>query len=248
MTSIVAIACTDGAVIGSDSAATLSEVPQLPTVETPVQKVEIVNDHVIIVGTGESGLAYRFTQAVNELSKSKKLAGMKPLEIAKTLCVAGIQDFQQTNVEMGNFGAVVAFPAKSHPMVWELAVKNFQPEPLQLDKIWFTSMGRAKTITDTMLTLWRDVFWSNGPPNLRGGIFTAIAALDHAIKVNPSGVNGPVQMAVLERVKGGQYRPRMLEEAEIDLHRTAVDEAYAQFASFKENLEAKGAAKDIPKP
>ena len=52
MTLIVGLHCTDGVVIGSDSAITFTAGAGIPTIaQTSLEKINIVDDHVIVVGS-----------------------------------------------------------------------------------------------------------------------------------------------------------------------------------------------------
>ena len=51
MTAIVGVLCRDGVVIGTDSSATFTYGPQR-TIEQPTEKLSIVDQSVIVAGTG----------------------------------------------------------------------------------------------------------------------------------------------------------------------------------------------------
>ena len=56
MTLLVGVLCTDGVVIGSDSAATLES----GVLQSPVKKVHVVNDSILVATAGSVGLGSVF--------------------------------------------------------------------------------------------------------------------------------------------------------------------------------------------
>jgi hypothetical protein len=79
-------------------------------------------------------------------------------------------------------------------------------------------------------------------PSLQEGIFAATWALDHAIELNPGGIKGPTQIAVLTRENGSStLTARMLEDDELAEHRDSVDGAKAHLAAYREILAGKAA-------
>ena len=65
MTAIVGILCQQAVVIGTDSSATFSSGSQ-QTIEQPIEKLLIVPDNIIVVGTGQIGLGQRFSAIVEK--------------------------------------------------------------------------------------------------------------------------------------------------------------------------------------
>lgn len=66
--------CRDGVVIGSDSASTSttrSGPMGFKTIETPSKKITIINDQIIVSGSGEVGLHQRFCYIMDAFSISK---------------------------------------------------------------------------------------------------------------------------------------------------------------------------------
>jgi hypothetical protein len=229
MTSIVGILCKDGVVIGADSSATFAN-GQFRTIEQPMEKIEIIGNHVIVVGTGQVGLGQRFCEIVRKAWNEKAFSS-SPVDVGKFLSGTAINDFVQTSAPKGQYGAFVAFPSNHRPQLCEFAVPDFQPE-LRTENIWYGSMGSAQPITDPFLGLIREVFWSNGMPSLQDGVFATTWTLDYAVKVNPGGVNGPVRIAVLELIKG-QSEARIISDDELGEHRQNIEEAKKALRDFK---------------
>jgi len=256
MTSIVGIKCRDGVVIGADSSATFGDGGHVRTIEQPTErKIDIIGDQIIIAGTGYVGHGQRFQSVVKKCWDDKEFMNKSELEIAKMLSREGLRDFAQTHVQQLEYAALVAYPAGDKPCLCELPrgamtqtqPTAFQPELKNVNDFWFASSGSGQPITDSFLALFRDIFWKDGPPNVRGGIFTALWALRHACEVNTGGIKGPVRIAVLQR-QGGKLRAQMLDENEIAEHENVVTDATEHMRSYLDVLEGKEDAKAPPEP
>jgi len=90
----------------------------------------------------------------------------------------------------------------------------------------------------------REVFWSDGQPTVEEAIFAVTWTIDHAIKVNPGGVNGPIRIAALERQKKGALMARILDDEEIDEHNQAVADAIEHLRGFRALQQ--GDSPDVP--
>ena len=230
MTSIVGILCQDGVVVGADSSVTIAPVAGHSLIEQPFEKIDIIENHVILVGTGQVGLGQRF-RAVVQKAWPKKFKENDALTIGKILAGETIKDFMETNVHQQSYGALVAFPCFGKPYLTEFGLQDFQPE-MKTEKLWFTSMGSAEHITDTFLAFLREVFWPTGLPNVNEGIFAAKWTLDHAVAINAGGVNGPVKIAVLEKTSE-KYQARILVDDELQEHAQAIKDAKTALAQFR---------------
>jgi ATP-dependent protease HslVU (ClpYQ) peptidase subunit len=248
MTVLVGIKCTDGVVIGADSSATFSD-GQSKTIEQPIhKKISIIGEQYILAGTGYVGHHQRFVELVEKLHSKNAFSGKTASEIAAILAREGINDFASTHSPPGLYSAMVCYPAKQQPALIELGGQaNFQPEQKELDGLWFSSMGSGQMLADPFLALFREVFWQQGPPNVRGGIFTAYWALKHACNVNTGGIKEPIHIAILSKAQDGKYKAKELSTEELSEHASIVEEATRHFAAFKEILEGKNAP-EIPKP
>ena len=246
MTIIVGILCKDGVVIGADSAATF-HAGQMRTIEQVTKKIEIVADRVIVATSGAGGLGQRFAAVVEQAWQSKIFT--KPaIEVGKALSAAGINDFASTDAPKGNFGALVAFPCQQKPCLVEFGVTDFQPE-LKTKHIWYVSMGSGQTIADPFLGLMREAFWDEGVPSCKDAEFVVTWILSQAIKLNPGGVNGPMQVAVLQSV-GGNFAARVLDDPEISGHEENVEGLVQHMRKYRDKLRGVKVddAPDVPKP
>lgn len=244
MTSIVGILCQDGVVVGADSSVTFAPVPGHSLIEQPFEKIDIIAEHVIMVGTGQVGLAQRFKAVVEKAWHGKKFKDNDALNIGKILAGEAIKDFMETNVKQNSYGALVAFSCFGKHHLTEFGLIDFQPE-MKTEKLWFTSMGSAEHITDTFLAFLRDVFWQNRLPNVSEGIFAAKWTLDHAVAINAGGVNGPVRIAVLEKA-AKDYQARLLTDDELQEHSQAITDVKTALAKFRDKYQTVNHDDEVP--
>jgi 20S proteasome alpha/beta subunit len=233
VTSIVGVLCQDGAVIGTDSSATLG-TSSYRTIEQPTGKITILHDRYIVAGTGEVGLGQRFCDDVASIGEAA--FSKSPIDTGRNLCAKAIQDFGSTGLTTVGYGALVAFSCQRKAYITEFAHGNFQPELLERDRIWYSSMGSAKIITDPFLGFFRRALWDNRPPTVADAVRAVHWALELAIELNTGGVNGPIQLAVLENTPNHGYKARMVEELEehAQFSRGAIDALRTYQASFRE--------------
>jgi hypothetical protein len=248
MTAIVGILCRDGLVIGTDSSMTFASAVGNPIIEQPAEKLSLISNCIIVAGTGQVGLGQRFCHIVEKAYEDKIFGGGKHHTLVGTeVCKRARDNFAYTSANQGTYGALVGFVLGDKPQLCEFAVKDFQPE-FKTDTMWYGSMGSGQPITDPFLALMREVFWDKGPPSVQDATFAVTWALDHAIKVNPGGINGPARIAVLEKNQG-KYRARLLEDAALEEHRQNIEQAKQRLRAFpaSQSADAPGTP-EIPRP
>lgn len=248
MTAIVGILCRDGLVIGTDSSTTFGSGMGDRTIEQPSEKLKIVSDTIIVAGTGQVGLGQRFGRIIEQAYDSKVfLGGKHHIAVGTELCQRALADFASTNVQRGSYGALIGFPLGDKACLCEFSPADFQPE-FKTEAIWYCSMGSGQPITDPFLALMREIFWRGGLPTVQDATFAATWALDHAVQVNPGGINGPVRIAVLER-HSGKLRARLLESDYLEEHRQNIEQAKERLRTFPSSQRADAPdTPDVPKP
>lgn len=238
MTLIVGIRCNNGVVIGSDSAMTFGASPQRPTIEQTLRKkIFVIENKLIVSGSGPIGHIQRFNDIVNECWKEKKLRCENPLEIGRELSKHAILDFRSTGAQFGKFTSLVAAPFKKNAELIEFYIDDFQPE-LKDKNNWYVSIGSGQNVADPLLGFVREAFWGDKPPSYQDGIFAATMVLELACKMVPIGVQGPIQMATLVRdsKKRGQLVARELSEHDLSEHKENVANALVYFRKYRDLL------------
>lgn len=119
-----------------------------------------------------------------------------------------------------------------------------------LSSTWNSFGTAAQPITDPFLGLIRDVFWHNSPLTVPEAVFAATWTLEHAIKVNPGGVKGPIKMAVLEGADKAQLRASVLDDPELEEHPQDFEAAKDALRRHRESQQpvSESGAPDVPKP
>ncbi len=245
MTVLVGVRCEDAVIIGSDSAVS-TVVGNSYTVEHPARKISIIDDQIIVAGTGSLGLGQRFVGVVSDLWENRHFVSKAPVEIARIISHEALKNFTSTNAPL-SYGALVTFPNKQKAELCEFEYPSLQPE-LKKDDSWYVSMGSGQLVADTLLGVARKTFWRRGPPSREDGIFAAIWVLNLTIEICPSPVSPPIQMAILES-RAGKRIARYLSGDEISQHESQVSPLMEYFGAYKDNLEkAEVSAPDTPSP
>jgi len=265
VTAVVGILCQDGVVVGTDSSATFSAGIHR-TIEQETKKIEIVSDRIIIAGTGQVGLGQRFKRIVdkeNQSNKFQKKTTETAIEVATHLYRETIKDFispfqpispypipppgHSALPPLNEYGAVLAFPLGKEMYLCEFAIQGFQPE-LKTEHMWFVSMGSGQPITDPFLGFLRKIFWKERAPTLSEGILAATWALQHAIELNPGGINGPIQLAILSiDTQTSKPKAKILPDSDLQEHNESVKAVEAYLAKYPKEVQSES-AKKIPEP
>ena len=248
MTVIVGNLCDGGVVIGTDSAASFG-VGTHRTIEQPTDKVYIIRDQLILATTGAMGFGSRFFRVVERNFDGAVFRKMDPLEASKQICKDIIEDFRSTHVtELKNFGALLAFPYKDKPYLVEFEQGTLQPE-MKTETLWYVSMGSGQLIADPFLGFMRRVFCPESrPPLLSTGIFITGWTLEHTIDVNPGGIQGPPQIAVLRKTKNERLSAAHLTGDEVEEHKNNVEGAYSYVGEYANILSGKRETPPLPTP
>ena len=227
MTAVVGILCSDGVVVGTDSSMTMV-AGTFRTIEQPTEKLAVIDNRAIIAGTGSVGHGQRFRNVVENALKNGQFIAERngvrqnPVDICRNISKATIADFQQTATQPHVYSALLAVPVGRERVLCQFD-DGFQPT-LFTNQMWFCSMGITQPITDPFLALMREIFWPTGQPTVQEATLAVTWTLDHAIAVNPGGVNGPARIAVLEP-DGNSVRCRLLADEDLNEHRSWIQEA-----------------------
>lgn len=241
MTLIVGILCSDGVVMASDSAATLS-TGMTPTIgQQPVKKILNLSNAILYGSTGSVGMSqliwHTISTAWNRQANSIKGAPddgtvMKILgeEIARTLGT-----YLQTGALTRQLGvdgsaslckSLVAIPVQRIPTLFTFDYGG-QPEKAT-PELPFVAMGSGQSIADPFLAFLKRLLWPNRLPTLAEGRLAAVWTIVHVTQTHPGGVGGDIQLWMLPRAAGNAMPvPVELGEDQIQEHRQQVAAASA---------------------
>jgi len=251
VTVLVGVRCTDGIVIGADSAAT-SAAGQQPVVSYPLaDKINIVGDRIIYASTGMVGLGQRVGEIIQDAHDNKKHFQKPCMDCCKEIARAVITDFKSTNVLFHNqngygFGTLVAGPfGSSHELV-EFSPMDFQPE-IKRDKLFFVSMGSGQMLADPFLAFVARVLWQNEAPTTERAMFGVLWVLSHTVAYAPGGIGAPLSVAVLRRVSG-KWQARKLDDIELQEQEQHIAEIEKRIGGYPERLLEEAAYSTPPTP
>lgn len=259
MTLILGIRCADGIVLGSDGAATFSQLGTR-TIRQPTKKISIIDGCVAVGVSGPVGLAQRFAYAVETLwNDPKKIlrsetspvnAGvllrrqMWPhLEIEFLAATTAQKVLGPLAQESVITSTLVALPIKKR---MELLQFDQQGTPeVVTDLTPFAAVGSGQAIADPFLGFLRKIFFRDRPPSIQGGAFAILWTLRHAIDTNAGGVDDPCQVFVMknEDCKAKELSPEEREELE-----ESVEAAEKHLLAFRSTIDGSSDVAVEPPP
>jgi len=236
VTLIVGILCSDGVVMASDSAATLS-TGMSPTIgQQAVKKVINLSNAILYASTGAVGMSQLVWHTVSTLwnenpsrlknaSDDGSLMKLLGSEIAKT-----VGQYLQTGALVRQLGmdgsaslckSMVAIPVQKIPTLFTFDFGG-QPEKAT-DELPFVAMGSGQPIADPFLAFLKRLLWPKRLPTLAEGRLAAVWTIAHVTHTNPGGVGGDIQLWVLPRAAVGQMPvPVEITEAQIQEHTAQI--------------------------
>jgi len=208
VTVLVGVRCTDGVVIGADSAA-FAYYADFVVGKNLNQSLRPSRrgGRIIIASTGAVGLSQRFHGIVKSHWDNKLF--QKPIaECLREITRATIQDFEHTGVprlipQQGGigFGSLMAVVLDGKPQLIEFGSVDFQPE-IKNDMLHFVAMGSGQVLAEPFMAFVSRVLWGGKPPDVQLGAFGLYWVLSHTIQYAPGGVGKPIKIAILKREKG----------------------------------------------
>lgn len=202
MTVVVGVKCTDGIVIGADSAATSADASARPVMMVSTEKVQTISGKVIIAGTGSVGLGQRFGAMARALIQRPNGQPATCSDFTEELCKQVFDRFSKSGAHIGtnrfNYGALAALPYGDNGELVEFEYGNLQPE-LKTGKLFFASMGSGQTLADPFIAFVNEVLWRDEPPDVRWGSLGVYWALSHTINFAHEGVGKPIWLATLKK-------------------------------------------------
>lgn len=244
MTVLVGVRCTDGVVIGADSAAT-SAAGNVSLLKLASEKIVIVGGRVIVAGTGQIGLGQRFADVVKQ-AHDNKLFQKSAVDLARQLSALGCQDFASTSANRGSYGALVGAPVEDQGQLIEYAVADFQPE-LKNGKIHFVAMGSGQMLAEPFMSFVDRTFWKSKTPDVKTALFGVHWALAHTIKCAPGGVGDPICLATLTKGNNG-WKAEIVSEEVLQEQQEHMAEIERRIAGYRDEMLGQVEAEAVPTP
>jgi 20S proteasome alpha/beta subunit len=259
LTLIVGILCSDGVVIASDSAATYAQ-DAVPTIgQQQVTKIKRLGDELLFSSTGSIGTSQLISSRLHEAWTAKQLniksAGHAMESISKLIyeCTRHLLEAgppvaqlagQQVAASPILCKSIVALPVQHRPSLFTFEYSS-APEQIT-DELPFVALGSGQNIADPFLAFLKRILWTSRQPTVGEGRFVAAWTINHAEKVVPGFVGGPIQMACLT----GNKNPK-IEFVDPAEHENRIALAETQIRDFILNpgvQPVSAPVPDVPKP
>lgn len=221
MTVLVGVRCTDGVVIGADSAQTSSAGTQQVMMVTGGVKLETHFGRIITATTGAVGLSQRFHAILDDVCQGKELEkklAWPPMDFSTSLSEATIKNFDKTkspaqlHPQIGwGFGALVGFASDKHgPHLVEFDHIQFHPELKgltdgagQLKSKPFATMGSGQPLADPFIAhAHRVLFGADNTPSVQQGRLLVTWTLLHVLQYATGNVGGELNIAEITKSNG----------------------------------------------
>ena len=273
MTLIIGIKCSDGIVIGADSAAILFDSIRQQTISQPVSKIHVIKDEIIVAISGDVGLAQLHVESIrrvwrsggqdsgNAISLSRDLSDIRNKlheEINKNSrrVYQGFEPFSRiisSDLLMGYItDSLVALPAGGVNGTLELVEFNITgTNQAATSDLPFVAIGSGKSIADPFLAHLRRIFWPDSVPTLSDGAFALFWTLDHSIRISPNGLSHPIDIVVMRQGKKNRPVIKKLGQEKLDKYRRHVLYIEGHMRELREDARREDAIRLIdedPKP
>jgi hypothetical protein len=260
MTILVGVKCSDGVVIGADSAVTsAAAVGMNAMTETGASKIELPfgAEPLIVATTGSVGMSLRLYGEIKEhynpgpqSQNIKRWLNHSAVKFATSLAGVAIKNFTSTyspimqNPQIGfGLGALVGYVAEQKPQLVEFDHVQFQPDfkgVADAKGKWrtrpYATMGSGQTMGDPFLAEANNLlFGQDGIPSVKQGRILATWALRHVIKYNTGGIGGEIQLAVIEKV-GGKWQAQHIDAGECEQVVGQIEEHVRSFFAPTEGV------------
>jgi hypothetical protein len=239
MTLIVGVKCSDGIVLGADSATTQAAPLGQNTIrQDTATKLHIAHSRIVLGCSGPVSLSQSYSAEVDDyLVKSQHRVRWRNVEEAKTALTKMFWDnharlaWERASVVAKTVGPGAAMTGCNHSTATAFAIGDhthlleFTPEchaEEVTENVPFVAIGSGKLSADPFLAFLRRIFWPTVLPSLADGELAAIWTVDQVIRTDPGGVAGNVQVVTLKRDKNEEWRCVQLSENEIGAHRELI--------------------------
>jgi len=203
---VIGLKCSNGIIVGADSAATFGGLMR-ETIRQTARKIHVVDDRVLIGCAGLVGLGQRYMGELHEmLSEDRDYSTLPPYRLMahlQQLFTDATQETMQSLAlakrfsELGVLNAGLAGTIVAMKSAGELALFSFDevcnPEGATAD-LPFVSVGSGQSLADPFLAHLKRVLWGDEQPHMALGALGVIWTLQHVIGVNPGGISPPLEV------------------------------------------------------
>lgn len=245
MTIVVAIKCSDGAVIACDSMLTVNGFAQQTG-----QKIHLLPGppQQLFAFAGDLALAERFRAVATVCANALPIAQHK-LDYATQIGGGLVQNLQATGLDPLKAGleTVLAFVKNDMPDVCHFYCGS-QPRYLDQDHYSLTC-GSGSVAAAPFLKFLTDTLLNGRQPNVAEGKLLATWAVKYAIDTLAQGVGSPIDIATIERDETGAWQLRELGRNDVDETLQAIQSASDALRQWRDGLgDNDEEIEEIPQP
>ena len=245
MTIVVAIKCSDGAVIACDSMLTVNGFAQQTG-----QKIHLLEGppQQLFAFAGDLALAERF-RAVATVCAPNMPAAQHKLDYATQIGGGLVNNLRATGLDPLKVGleTVLAFVKDSTPDVCHFS-SGSQPRYLDQDH-YSLAFGSGSVASAPFLKFLTDTLLGDRQPNVAEGKLLATWAVKYAIDTLAQGVGSPIDLATIEKVDAGTWQLCELGRNDVDEALQAIQSASDALRRWRDRLGANDElAEDVPEP
>ncbi len=249
MTLIIGIKCTEGVILASDGAVT-------GTITQQTKKLSIIENCIIIGSSGPVGLSQRLAGTLGYYCKDGSYASKDAFVLMTELAqqfrghvqlesamAQSIQNLAPWADSIWQSYTLVALPLLGSVRLFSFDMACAPTEAT--DSLPYFSVGSGNYLAEPFLAFVKRLLWGGTLPDLGSGIFSAVWAMDHAIRTSPGGVSNPIQVIILREVNRS-FHARELSELELGEHLQAVKSAEKSISSEITNIDVHVPPPPIP--
>ena len=244
MTLAVGIGYPDGVVIGMDSAVTFAAQATPTIMEISHEKIDIIENKVVVGCCGDAGFAQRFVGAVEKvwkgLENSSDSQAMGIVDVGCEILKVAKRNFAETNAKVYGRGALLAIPHRGKAELIEFPPDSLQPEVKNKDirYVSIARMGSGQVIADPLLGMAQRALWANDLPSREEAIFATTMVLKLTCEMATREVAKPIHIATLapDPDQMGELSARLLSSEELEEYKERVKRALKCFRDYARGL------------
>jgi 20S proteasome alpha/beta subunit len=226
MTLIVGIKCTDGIVMGADSAQTMQGYMHQST-----KKLATIGEDLVIGSSGAGCVAHQLRWALEAAASNGAIDTKDLRSAARSLKRQMLPVIKQNYEVCANLRQISSSPPADPsseslvavPVANEVRLFHFNCacSPIEItDDVCFGSIGSGIFAANPFLLLMKRTWWANNQPSVAVGVVATVWALEHAIQTSSGGVAEPKQLITLT-CQNGQWKAKEFSPHElVDHHET----------------------------
>lgn len=203
MSLVIGIKCSDGVIVGADTAATVGGLSQ-NTIRQSARKIHVIDDRAVVGSAGLVGLAQRYHGELTGLLQGEKDYTLLPphrLMVALQQCLTDATHETMASLalarrfsELGTANSSLGGTLIAMKSAEGLALFSFDqvcnPEGATSD-LPFVCVGSGAILADPFLAHVKRVLWNDEQPHMSLGLLSIVWTLNHVIGVNPGGITAP---------------------------------------------------------